>query len=142
MFAIFSHPLDQWKLWLSQRETATCCADALQHLTLSDAMEQPHIYPVTLQQWDERGALLHLAAEAMPANGQHAALLLFWDQEDRQLRLEGQVRMQEMKPRGGLLCLTPITVEFWQGARFRLHDRIEYRYQQTSDQWQTRRLYP
>jgi pyridoxamine 5'-phosphate oxidase len=43
-------------------------------------------------------------------------------------------------PHWGGWRLSPITVEFWQGRRSRLHDRLRYRRQQ--DEWVVERLAP
>jgi pyridoxamine 5'-phosphate oxidase len=38
--------------------------------------------------------------------------------------------------------LTPLLIEFWQDAAFRLHDRLEYRRTAPGEPWTTRTLYP
>ena len=43
-------------------------------------------------------------------------------------------------PHWGGFFLTPVSVEFWQGGKNRLHDRILYRFQ--DDQWVRSRLAP
>jgi len=42
---------------------------------------------------------------------------------------------------GGYL-LTPASVEFWQGRRSRLHDRLRYRREQAGGPWIVERLSP
>ncbi len=41
----------------------------------------------------------------------------------------------------GGYCLAPVTVEFWQGRRSRLHDRLRYT-RQPDDAWKIERLSP
>jgi pyridoxamine 5'-phosphate oxidase len=38
--------------------------------------------------------------------------------------------------------LTPLLIEFWQDAAFRLHDRLEYTRAKPGEPWKTRVLYP
>jgi pyridoxamine 5'-phosphate oxidase len=38
--------------------------------------------------------------------------------------------------------IVPLSIEFWQERRFRLHDRIEFTRSQPSDAWRKTRLYP
>lgn len=46
------------------------------------------------------------------------------------------------RPAGwGGYCLSPESIEFWQGRRHRLHDRIKYTLVK-NDLWEIRRLYP
>ena len=45
-----------------------------------------------------------------------------------------------LPPHGGGWRLAPETVEFWQGRRSRLHDRL--RFQRTDDGWTVERLSP
>jgi len=45
-----------------------------------------------------------------------------------------------LPPHWGGWRLAPVTVEFWQGRRSRLHDRLRYR--KTKDGWAVERLSP
>ena len=38
--------------------------------------------------------------------------------------------------------LTPVEIEFWRNAAFRLHDRLVFRRENSDDEWTTTRLYP
>lgn len=62
--------------------------------------------------------------------------------EDSMKALEKKYAGQEvpLPPHWGGWRLTPETVEFWQGRRSRLHDRLRYR--REKDSWQVERLAP
>jgi pyridoxamine 5'-phosphate oxidase len=51
----------------------------------------------------------------------------------------GEARVPRPEHWGGY-CVAPESVEFWQGRRGRMHDRIRYR--RTTDGWATERLAP
>ena len=48
----------------------------------------------------------------------------------------------DLPPFWGGYCLAPDRWEFWQGGRFRLHDRFEYRRAAPDAAWEIRRLQP
>lgn len=92
------------------------------------------------QYFHQRPRKSQLGALASPQSQSLSSRL---ELEQRFNELEAQYTEGTMIPRPdswGGYCVTPSVVEFWQGRRSRLHDRVQYAY--ANQQWQKQRLAP
>jgi pyridoxamine 5'-phosphate oxidase len=64
--------------------------------------------------------------------------------EKRMIEFRAKFENQDVPrpPSWGGWCLTPNTIEFWQGRPSRLHDRFVYSLDATTNKWQIQRLAP
>ena len=63
------------------------------------------------------------------------------EEQNEYYRTHFQDQLIERPPHWGGYRVTPLGIEFWQGRRSRLHDRIQYLLQQNGD-WKRERLAP
>jgi len=188
-------PLDQFKIWFEQALEAQVVEPNAMTLATVNAQGHPTIRVVLLKDILSKGLVFYTNYQSRKAQElqQHpqAALNLFWQPLERQVRIEGVIeKLPEVnsddyfksRPRGSQLgawvspqsqvipnrgfleeqleattarfenqeiprpphwggyILIPQRVEFWQGGAQRLHDRIEYLWEEQA--WNIRRLAP
>jgi pyridoxamine 5'-phosphate oxidase len=191
---VLKDPIDQFSLWWD--EAVNSRIDEVNAMTLATASRSgvPSARIVLLKGLTKEGFLFftnylsHKGAEL--AKNPHAALVFFWKELERQVRVEGIVeKIHETQsdayfasrpvaskigawaspqstpiagrkiieenvekyraqfgedvprpPHWGGYIVKPVKVEFWQGRRSRLHDRILYTKQ--NDTWIIERLAP
>ncbi len=191
-------PFVQFKSWYDDARNAQLHEPDAMTLATASIDGAPSARMVLLKGFDERGFVFYsnfdsakgLALQENP----RAALILFWSQLYRQIRIEGTVTRVsdaesdayfQTRPKGSRIAalasnqsrilpsrdildarvgelaaqysapdarvprpdywggyrVAPEAIEFWQGRRDRLHDRLVYR-RQASGAWQIERLFP
>ena len=191
--SIKESPFDQFRKWYD--EAVKSDIDLVNAMTLATSGEDgfPSARIVLLKGFDERGFVFFTnynsrKAQEIERNGK-AALLIFWKELERQIRIEGTVerttekesddyflirpeesrisaivsRQSAVVPDRAYLekiwdehskvhssgkrpsywggyRLKPVRMEFWQGRKNRLHDRILY--SKTKSGWSVNRLAP
>jgi pyridoxamine 5'-phosphate oxidase len=190
-----ANPIDQFAEWWS--EAVNSQIEEVNAMTLATATREglPSARIVLLKGFSSEGFkfytnyLSHKGREL--AENPHAALVFFWKELERQVRIEGEVEklsdedgtayfetrpaasklgawastqsepiasrhiLEEnmllytekfgsgdipKPPHWGGYIVKPVTIEFWQGRRSRLHDRIQYRKQDAN--WIIQRIAP
>ena len=87
------NPFDQFARWFDEAAAAALPEPNAMTLATTDASGQPHARIVLLKAVDERGFVFHTnydsrKGQELAANA-HAALLFFWAELERQVRIEG-----------------------------------------------------
>ena len=188
-------PIALFRAWLDVALDSGLVEPTAGALATCDAAGKPSCRMVLLKGADDRGFVVFTNLESrkgreMEATGR-AALTLWWDKLERQVRIEGTVervpdaeadayhasrprpsqlaawaspqsrgiadreelerRVHEVEsrfavadvprpPHWGGFRIVPETIEFWQGRRDRLHDRIVFR--KSTGKWLRERLAP
>ncbi|MEO8102023.1 MAG: pyridoxamine 5'-phosphate oxidase [Betaproteobacteria bacterium] len=187
-------PLGQFDTWFKEALSAQLPEPNAMTLATCDAQARPSARVVLIKGYDERGFVFFTNYDShkghdLTANNR-AALLFFWPELERQIRIQGRVEKVsaalsddyyaarplasriaawaspqshvlssrtalearvsafeaeygENPPRPahwGGYRVVPQVLEFWQGRRDRLHDRIQYRL--NHGQWKIERLAP
>ncbi|MEZ5591242.1 MAG: pyridoxamine 5'-phosphate oxidase [Gammaproteobacteria bacterium] len=194
--SIDADPFRQFEHWFQEALKAEVLEPNAMTLATVDAQGHPSARIVLLKSVDPTGFVFFTnyqsnKGQQLAANPQ-AALVFFWKELERQVRIEGQVKKIsraesehyfQSRPRGsqigaaasnqsqvvanratlearfqdlearygeqdiptpahwGGYRLTPALLEFWQGRRNRLHDRLRYRLLDSGD-WTIERLEP
>jgi len=193
--AVLEDPLKQLQQWLDEAMRSEVMEPTAMTLATVNNQGRPSARTVLLKEFTEAGVVLYTNYNSRKARQlvirPFAALVLFWPELERQVRLEGRVKkvgpeqsdryflsrpyksqlgawvsnqsqvipdrtylekkMEKISerfkhqpmhrpPHWGGYQLLPDRVEFWQGRRSRLHDRIEYLKEGHS--WMIRRLAP
>ena len=194
--SIDTDPFRQFEHWFQEALKAEVLEPNAMTLATVDAQGHPSARIVLLKRVDSNGFVFFTnyqssKGQQLAANPQ-AALVFFWKELERQVRIEGRVekisraeseRYFQSRPRGsqigaaasnqsqvvanrtvletrfqdlearyaeqdiptpahwGGYRLTPDLLEFWQGRRNRLHDRLRYRLLDSGD-WSIERLEP
>ena len=194
--SIDTDPFRQFEHWFQEALKAEVLEPNAMTLATVDAQGHPSARIVLLKSVDPAGFVFFTnyqssKGQQLAANPQ-AALVFFWKELERQVRIEGRVekisraeseRYFQSRPRGsqigaaasnqsqvvanrtvletrfqdlearyaeqdiptpahwGGYRLTPSLLEFWQGRRNRLHDRLRYRLLDSGD-WSIERLEP
>lgn len=194
--SIDTDPFRQFEHWFQEALKAEVLEPNAMTLATVDAQGHPSARIVLLKSVDSNGFVFFTnyqssKGQQLAANPQ-AALVFFWKELERQVRIEGRVekisraeseRYFQSRPRGsqigaaasnqsqvvanrtvletrfqdlearyaeqdiptpahwGGYRLTPDLLEFWQGRRNRLHDRLRYRLLDSGD-WSIERLEP
>lgn len=194
--SIDTDPFRQFEHWFQEALKAEVLEPNAMTLATVDAQGHPSARIVLLKSVDPTGFVFFTnyqsnKGQQLAANPQ-AALVFFWKELERQVRIEGRVekisraeseRYFQSRPRGsqigaaasnqsqvvanrtvletrfqdlearyaeqdiptpahwGGYRLTPDLLEFWQGRRNRLHDRLRYRLLDSGD-WSIERLEP
>ena len=194
--SIDTDPFRQFEHWFQEALKAEVLEPNAMTLATVDAQGHPSARIVLLKRVDSNGVVFFTnyqssKGQQLAANPQ-AALVFFWKELERQVRIEGRVekisraeseRYFQSRPRGsqigaaasnqsqvvanrtvletrfqdlearyaeqdiptpahwGGYRLTPDLLEFWQGRRNRLHDRLRYRLLDSGD-WSIERLEP
>jgi pyridoxamine 5'-phosphate oxidase len=190
-----ANPIRQFSTWLGQALAAELPEPYAMTLATATPEGVPSARIVLLRLFDERGFVFYTNYDSrkgreLTANP-HAALVFYWPELERQIRIEGRVgqlsaaesdayfasrprlsrlgalasnqsavipgravleaRMEELQtqypgedvprpPHWGGYRLAPTALEFWQGRRSRLHDRIHY--ERAGTVWKQSRLSP
>jgi len=189
-------PIRQFATWLDQAIAAQVIEPTAMTLATATPDGAPSARMVLCKGVDERGFVFYTDYRSRKgaelAGNPRAALVFWWGELERQVRITGRVsrvaaeeseayyrsrpvksrlgawasvqshpiesrallesRMQEvaerypdgdppLPPHWGGFRVAPEEIEFWQGRRSRLHDRIVYR-RSTDGTWTTRRLSP
>jgi pyridoxamine 5'-phosphate oxidase len=189
-------PIKQFENWFQAAVHANLPLAEATSLSTVSRDGKPSARMVLLKRVDEEGFVFftnYLSAKAKDLeNNKNAALVFFWPQLERQVRVEGTVTKTTVaesreyfasRPRGsqigawaspqsqiissraelehrqaqieelyrdreidcpenwGGFCLRPERIEFWQGRRDRLHDRIVY-VRGADGSWSIQRLAP
>lgn len=116
-------PSDKMQEWLHQ---AAAMAKTVILATANDRL-RPHSAVTAIKAVDSNGIELELTEES----SQPAALCVYIMDAGRQIRVEGIIAGNKLKPEA---------IEFWQEKPFRLHDRT--RYEHNSGEWKSVKLYP
>jgi pyridoxamine 5'-phosphate oxidase len=187
-------PFAQFGTWIAEALASTVKEPNAMTVATADAAGRPSARIVLLRGWDERGFVFFTNYESRKGReigaNPFASLLFFWDQLEREVRIDGGIERLseaesdayfERRPRGHRLSawaspqsrpvadrgaleaamadaetrfpgevprppywggyrVVPATVEFWQGRRNRVHDRLVYRRETTG--WTRERLAP
>ena len=191
---VASSPLAQFDKWFKEALNAELPEPTAMTLATCDAQSRPSARMVLIKDFDERGFVFFTNYEShkgqdLTANNR-AALLFFWPELERQIRIQGRVekvsaadseeyyrsrplasrisawaspQSQVLPSRTALEArvaafeaehgenpprpahwggyrVVPQVMEFWQGRRDRLHDRIQYRLNNAV--WKIERLAP
>ncbi len=191
-----SHPIDQFEEWLEQAVRVETRDPSGMMLATVDAQGQPSARVVLLKGISRQGFTFFSNYDSRKARelaeNPRAALVFWWMELDRQVRIQGRVSRSSRsiseqyfasRPRGSQLSalvspqsrvvesrkvledavakaeqayadrdipcppnwggflLEPDYIEFWQGRRNRLHDRVVYR-RREGDSWKIERLAP
>lgn len=191
---VASSPLAQFDKWFKEAMRADLPEPNAMTLATCDTDARPSARVVLIKGYDERGFVFFTNYESHKAHdltaNNRAALLFFWPELERQIRIQGRVekisaadsedyyrsrplasrigawaspQSQVMPSRTALEArvaafeaeygdnpprpphwggyrVVPQVMEFWQGRRNRLHDRIQYRLNNGS--WKIERLAP
>lgn len=190
------NPIIQFGVWFKQAIDAQVLEPNAMTLATASSNCLPQARIVLLKEFDEKGFVFYSNYDSQKGlallQNPHAALVFFWGDLERQVRIEGVVeRVSEaeseayfkIRPRGSQLGalvspqstvianrqfledsleklekkyndkdipkpkqwggfrVIPNKIEFWQGRRNRLHDRIVYTHQK-DDSWKKSRLAP
>jgi len=190
-----NNPHEQFQDWLSDAIAANLYEPNAMQLATAGNNQQPCIRTVLLKEVIEDGFVFYTNYESKKgqqiAQNNKAALLFWWREHERQVRIEGIIEkynrsesekyfysrpkssqigaitspQSQIIPNRAFLderynklvaeyektkvpfpenwggyILIPTLFEFWQGRESRLHDRIEYIYEENS--WIKRRLAP
>jgi pyridoxamine 5'-phosphate oxidase len=190
-------PVRQFSLWFDQAVTAGLREPNAMTLATATREGVPSARIVLLKEFGERGFFFYTNYESRKgrelAQNPNAALVFFWNELERQVRVQGVVeklthaeseayfmirpvksrygaaaspqssvvpgrkwledRMSELEAEfgeQGPQCpeswggyrLIPASIEFWQGRRSRLHDRVLYRRPEPGGLWNITRLAP
>jgi pyridoxamine 5'-phosphate oxidase len=177
-----SDPIKLFRKWFEAAVHAELKEPNAMTLATADAAGKPSARMVLLKGFDERGFVFYTNYRSRKGRelerNPHAALVLFWQPLERQIRITGRVtkvsaeesdayfhsralnsrfsasiskqstvitsrdvllrklkKIEEKYPNGdpprpidwGGFRVHPNEIEFWQGAKFRLHDRVRYR---------------
>ncbi len=187
-------PLAQFDKWFKEALNAELPEPNAMTLATCDAQARPSARIVLIKGYDERGFVYFTNYESHKAQdlaaNNRAALLFFWPELERQIRIQGRVekisaadsddyyRSRPLASRIGAWAspqsqvipsrttlearvaafeaeygenpprpshwggyrVVPQVMEFWQGRRSRLHDRIQYRLNNAV--WKIERLAP
>jgi pyridoxamine 5'-phosphate oxidase len=187
-------PLAQFDKWFKEALSAELPEPNAMTLATCDAQARPSARIVLIKGYDERGFVYFTNYESHKAQdlaaNNRAALLFFWPELERQIRIQGRVekisaadsddyyrsrplasrigawassQSQVLSSRTSLEArvaafeaeygdnpprpahwggyrVVPQVMEFWQGRRSRLHDRIQYRL--NNGVWKIERLAP
>ena len=187
-------PLGQFDKWFKEALNAQLPAANAMTLATCDAQARPSARIVLIKSYDERGFVFFTNYESHKGQdlttNNRAALLFFWPELERQIRIQGRVekvsaamsddyfksrplasrigvwassQSQVLPSRTALEArvaafeaeygenpprpahwggyrVVPQVLEFWQGRRDRLHDRIQYRL--NKGKWKIERLAP
>jgi pyridoxamine 5'-phosphate oxidase len=190
-------PFLQFADWLQEAINAGILEPNAMTLATADNNGRPSARIVLLKGFGHDGFVFYTnylsKKGAQLGENPYAALVFFWGQQERQVRIEGTVEKiardkseayfssrplgsqigavaspqsqvvpsrkvlehamekvgREIEKKGsvpcpehwGGYCLKPHTIEFWQGRRSRLHDRIQYRLTEEGN-WEKERLAP
>jgi pyridoxamine 5'-phosphate oxidase len=189
-------PIKLFKKWFTAAESAGLAEPNAMTLATASADGKPSARMVLLKGFDERGFVFYTNYNSRKGKeleqNPHAALVLFWQPLERQIRITGRVTkvspeesdtyfhsrplgsrfsasiskqssiiesrdvllkklklIEEKYPNGdpprpihwGGFRVEPNEIEFWQGGRFRLHDRLRYR-RRRDGSWNVDRLSP
>ena len=187
-------PLAQFDKWFKEALGSQLPEPNAMTLATCDSQARPSARIVLIKAYDERGFMFFTNYESHKAQdlaaNNRAALLFFWPELERQIRIQGRVekvsaavsedyyksrplasrigawaspQSQVLPSRTALEArvsafeaeygenpprpahwggyrVVPQVVEFWQGRRDRLHDRIQYRL--NNGEWKIERLAP
>lgn len=187
-------PLDQFDKWFKEALGAQLPEPNAMTLATCDTEARPSARVVLIKGYDERGFVFFTNYDSHKAHdltaNNRAALLFFWAELERQIRVQGRVEKisaadseqyfrsrplasrisawaspqsqvvpsrtalearvaafeaeygdnPPRPPHWGGYRVVPQVMEFWQGRRDRLHDRIQYRLNNGS--WKVERLAP
>ncbi len=191
---VAASPLAQFDQWFKEALNAELPEPNAMTLATCDAQARPSARIVLIKGYDERGFVYFTNYESHKAQdlaaNNRAALLFFWPELERQIRIQGRVekisaadsddyyrsrplasrigawaspQSQVLSSRTSLEArvaafeaeygdnpprpahwggyrVVPQVMEFWQGRRSRLHDRIQYRL--NNGVWKIERLAP
>lgn len=191
---VAASPLAQFDKWFKEALKAELPEPNAMTLATCDAQARPSARIVLIKDYDERGFVYFTNYESHKAQdlaaNNRAALLFFWPELERQIRIQGRVekisaadsddyyRSRPLASRIGAWAspqsqvissrttlearvaafeaeygdnpprpshwggyrVVPQVMEFWQGRRSRLHDRIQYRL--NNGVWKIERLAP
>ncbi|TAH02703.1 MAG: pyridoxamine 5'-phosphate oxidase [Sphingobacteriales bacterium] len=193
---VHQNPIIQFDIWFKQALDAQVLEPNAMTLATATANGLPQARIVLLKEFDAQGFVFYSNYDSQKGltllENPYAALVFFWGDLERQIRIEGVVeRVSEaeseayfkLRPRGSQLGalvspqstvianrdfledklqklekqftnkdipkpqhwggfrVIPNKIEFWQGRRNRLHDRIVYTHQK-DDSWKKVRLAP
>lgn len=193
--AVDPDPMVQFSIWMKEAFKAKIPDPNAMTLATADSSGKVSARMVLLRDSDEKGFIFYSNYESRKGkeldNNPMAALVFFWSELERQIRIEGRIEKpdretsekyfserprksqisawaspqseeikdrktleawfeeQEKKfrdkeiplpPHWGGYRLIPVSIEFWQGRRSRLHDRILYL--RNKKTWDIKRLAP
>jgi pyridoxamine 5'-phosphate oxidase len=192
---VSSDPIEQFGRWFEDAKAAKVLEPTVMTLATADSTGKPDARIVLLKEFDSRGFVFYTNKQSQKgrelAENPRACLVFYWEQLERQVRIDGTVQdvdhaaaekyfhsrpvasqigawvsqqssvitsraeLEKLeaeltrKYSGQVIPLpdywggyrvVPGTIEFWQGRRSRLHDRL--RYSLIQDQWKIERLSP
>jgi pyridoxamine 5'-phosphate oxidase len=152
-------PVVQFRRWFDQATEAGLLEPTAMTLATATPDGRPSARMVLLRGFDDRGFCFYTNYESRKgaelAANPRAALVFWWGELQRQIRIEGRAALERRVaqlatglPDGqmplpefwGGFRLAHEVVEFWQGRPNRLHDRLRYR--RVGGTWTIERLAP
>jgi len=138
------NPIEQFKDWFNHAiEMKVTEVNVMTFATVSPN-GLPSARIVLLKEVDDKGFVFFTnyksrkgkELDKMP----HVALLFYWKELERQIRIEGKAKKIKRPENWGGYRVIPEKIEFWQGRTNRLHDRILYT--KIKKGWNIERLEP
>jgi pyridoxamine 5'-phosphate oxidase len=125
------NPLQQFRAWFDEALQSQVMDPNAMSLSTASPTGDPSVRMVLLKELDASGFVFFTQYDSPKgrdlALNPRAALLFYWAELERQVRIVGQVTAERM--------------EFWQGRPGRLHDRLLYT-RQADGSWTRVRLAP
>ena len=148
------NPFIQFQRWFDQALAAQLPEPNAMTIATTTPDGKPSARMVLLKDFDEGGFVFFTNYNSYKgqelAENPQAALVFWWAELERQVRICGAVEELQVKyenqsvprpPHWGGLRVIPTEIEFWQGRPSRLHDRLLYT-RLDSGSWKIERLSP
>jgi len=120
------NPLKLFEVWYSDAcKNPAVKTPAAMSLAMVKHDGKPRAQMVELNKFDHTGFKFILKNQPVPC-GQHAALVLYWELLNRQIRVEGSLQRVDDDPNVSTFVVKPDKFEFWQHQSKSMHDRVAF----------------